>query len=127
MTHGEGILAAIRGEVPDSTPVMFKNLNQADIGGPECGSWKLGLAPQLILQGSLCLPKQPGQGLVDRPFSGQWAYPRVVLLIGSNTRSFRPPDDDSRLAFHPTESGAGRLQRRLRTKRRTQCLPALRP
>src|SRR5215472_10256398 len=55
-------------------PVMFKNPNQASIGGPERGfCLELGLAPWFVRQRTRRFSGQPAQGLADR-----------TLLIGSN-------------------------------------------
>ena len=96
----------------DQNRVMSKNLNKLDIGGPERGS---------CLETGFGSPACPGTqpplshgnraGIRGSPDSDQRPYPPVVLLIASNTCSFRPPDDDSSSAFHPSESGTGRLQR----------------
>src|ERR1700752_516072 len=91
---------------------MSKNLNQVDIGGPERGS-----CLETGFSSLACPATQPPlaittvQGFVDRSIPTSGPYLPAVLLIASNTCSFRPPDDDSSLAVHPTESGAGRLQR----------------
>ena len=44
------------------------------------------------------------------PVSDKRSYPPVVLMGPNYSCAFRLPDDDSSSAFHPTESGTGRLQ-----------------
>ena len=104
---------------------MSKNLNQVDIGGPERGSCLETAFTSPAHHRSL--PRCAGvrtssgnaasaghdnrAGIGGSPISDKRSYPPVVLMGSNYTSAFRPPDGDSSSAFHPSESGAGWLQR----------------